>query len=104
MNKRVIESLIKCGAFDFTDNTRASMVEGLEQVFDIAQRTQKDRQSGQESIFGMLASSTNSSSQSNYRLPDIPEWDESEKLKFEKEGIGFYITGHPLSKYRFNNE
>lgn len=99
VNKRVIESLIKCGAFDFTDKTRAAMVEGLEQVFDIAQRTQKDRQSGQESIFGMLESSTNSSSQSNYRLPDIPEWDESEKLKLEKEGIGFYITGHPLSKY-----
>lgn len=99
VNKRVVESLIKCGAFDFTGYARASMTEGLEQVYEIGQRTQKDRQSGQVSIFGMLEGTTASSSQAGYRLADIPEWDETEKLRLEKEGIGFYITGHPLEKY-----
>jgi len=99
VNKRVVESLVKCGAFDFTGNTRASMTQGLEPVFEIAQRTQKDRQSGQESIFGILDNADASSGHSTFRLPEIPEWDESEKLRLEKEGIGFYITGHPLEKY-----
>ncbi|MBD3307109.1 DNA polymerase III subunit alpha [candidate division KSB3 bacterium] len=98
VNKRVIESLIKCGAFDFTQTPRAAMAQGLEQVFETAQRTQKDRKSGQENIFGMLDPAA-SSVQLPYQLPDIPEWEESEKLKLEKEGIGFYITGHPLEKY-----
>ncbi len=98
VNKRVVESLIKCGAFDFTGSPRAAMAEGLEAVFDIAQKTQKDRQSGQSSIFGMLDTS-NASSLSDNQLPDVQEWEEAKKLKLEKEGIGFYITGHPLSKY-----
>jgi DNA polymerase-3 subunit alpha len=99
VNKRVVESLIKCGAFDFTEKHRSAMAEGLEQVFEIALRTQKDRQSGQVNIFGMLADNSPSSGPSGYQLPDIPEWDETEKLRLEKEGIGFYITGHPLEKY-----
>lgn len=98
VNKRVVESLIKCGAFDFTGKTRAAMAQALESVFDIAQKTQKDRQSGQANMFGMLDAS-NSSSMTGGQIPDIPEWEETEKLKLEKEGIGFYITGHPLSKY-----
>ncbi len=99
VNKRVVESLIKCGAFDFTGDSRASMTEGLNQVFEIAQRTQKDRQSGQESIFGILDNAATSSRKAIFQLPELAEWDESEKLRLEKESIGFYITGHPLEKY-----
>ncbi|PID56124.1 DNA polymerase III subunit alpha [candidate division KSB3 bacterium] len=99
VNKRVVESLISSGAFDFTGRPRAAMVKGLEKLFEIAQRTQKDRQSGQASIFGMLEAASSASSSGDDQIPDIPEWDEADKLKFEKEGIGFYITGHPLSKY-----
>jgi DNA polymerase-3 subunit alpha len=99
VNKRVAESLIKCGAFDFTGKPRAAMTKGLEAVFEIAQRTQKDRKSGQASIFGMLEAASPSSATADEQIPEIPEWDETELLKLEKEGIGFYITGHPLSKY-----
>ena len=99
VNKRVVESLIKCGAFDFTGNARAAMAAGLEKVFEIAQRNQKDRKTGQANIFGILESSSSSSEQAGYQLPNVAEWDESEKLKLEKQGIGFYITGHPLGKY-----
>ena len=101
VNKRVVESLIKCGAFDFTGAARASMMAGLEQVFEIAQRTQKDRQNGQVSIFGMLDNSSGSAGHALYQLPNVPEWEESERLRLEKESIGFYITGHPLEKYTF---
>lgn len=101
VNKRVVESLIKCGAFDFTGATRAGMIAGLETIFEMAQRTQKDRQSGQENLFGMLGNTAAASGPVVFRLPDVPEWDEAEKLRLEKEGIGFYITGHPLEKYRY---
>ena len=99
VNKRVVESLIKCGAFDFSGKTRAAMTQGLEALFESAQRHQKDRQSGQASIFGMLAAAP-SAPKAVDPLPHVPEWDETEKLKLEKEGLGFYITGHPLEKYR----
>ncbi|GAK53078.1 DNA polymerase III, alpha subunit [Candidatus Moduliflexus flocculans] len=100
VNKRVVESLIKCGAFDFSGHARAAMAQGLEQVFELAQKTQKERQSGQSNIFGMLAN-TPAGSSAAFQLPNVKEWDESEKLKLEKEGIGFYITGHPLEKYLY---
>lgn len=100
VNKRVAESLIKCGAFDFSGHARAAMAEGLEQVFELAQKTQKERQSGQSNIFGML-SKTPGNSAAQFRLPNVKEWDDADKLKLEKEGIGFYVTGHPLEKYLF---
>lgn len=100
VNKRVVESLIKCGAFDFTGHPRAALVQAMEPIYEIAQRTQKDRQSGQASIFGMLDGG-NGGSSSAYQIPDVEEWDEMERLKLEKEGIGFYITGHPLEKHAF---
>ena len=99
VNKRVAESLIKCGAFDFTGKTRAAMAKGLEPLFEIAQRTQKDRQSGQGNIFGFFGQTAATAGNATFQLPDEPEWDEAEKLRLEKEGIGFYITGHPLAKY-----
>lgn len=101
VNKRVVESLIKCGAFDFTNHRRDAMFEVLEKVFDSAQSAQKDRQSGQVSLFGMIT--TGSKSAGQVVVPAVAQkaWDESEKLKLEKESIGFYITGHPLEKYVF---
>ncbi len=101
VNKRVVESLIKCGAFDFTGDARAAMVKAVEPIYEIAQKTQKDRQSGQVSIFGMLESGSNGGSSQTYQIPNVDEWDEMDRLRLEKEGIGFYITGHPLEKYAF---
>jgi DNA polymerase-3 subunit alpha len=101
VNKRVVESLIKCGAFDFTGHPRAALVKAMEPIYEIAQKTQKDRQNGQSSIFGLLDAGNNGGSHSTYTIPDIAEWDEIERLRLEKEGIGIYITGHPLEKYAF---
>ena len=98
VNKRVIESLIKCGAFDQTGAGRARMMAALEGAIEGAQVLQKDRQSGQVNMFGTFQSQEKVS-KAHSSLPDVEEWSESNLLKFEKESLGFYITGHPLECY-----
>lgn len=97
VNKRVIESLIKCGAFDSTGATRAAQMEGLEAAMNLGQRIQQERDSAQVSLFG--TEETVKINGSGGKLPNIPEWHDKEKLAFEKEALGFLITGHPLDRY-----
>ena len=93
VNKKVLESLIKAGALD-SMGKRSQLMFNLPGVMDAAMRFQKERDSGQESMFGMM------SQPASPRLTDVDEWDESHRLLMEKEALGFYITGHPLNKYR----
>src|SRR6185503_8448951 len=88
-------SLIKCGAFDTMHTQRAQLFEALEGALARSGEIQKDRESGQSSLFE--AFDANASSQS---LPNVPEWPENVKLAYEKELLGFYVTGHPLERYR----
>jgi len=98
VNKKVIEALIKCGAFDVTGGHRAQLLAGLEEAMDGGQRLQRERESGQESLFGnheIISFGGN-----NYGvLPEIGEWDERERLANEKEALGFYVSGHPLDRF-----
>ncbi|MBE9504171.1 MAG: DNA polymerase III subunit alpha [Proteobacteria bacterium] len=98
VNKRVIESLIKCGAFDGTDAKRSQLISVLEEAMDCAQVLQKDRLSGQANMFGAFQSQERET-HAHTSLPEIEEWPENELLNFEKESLGFYITGHPLASY-----
>lgn len=93
VNKRVVESLIKCGAFDSTGANRSQMMESLEDVLDYGQRVQKERSGLQISLFD------SGGSELHPPMPAIDEWDEKQLLAFEKESLGFYITGHPLTRY-----
>ncbi|HET6421198.1 MAG TPA: DNA polymerase III subunit alpha [Geobacteraceae bacterium] len=98
VNKRVAESLIKCGAFDSTGAKRAQMIAALEFAMEMGQKIQKEKESAQVSLFGadeIIKGNGNGKS----TLPEIPEWGEKELLAFEKEAIGFYITGHPLDRH-----
>ncbi len=98
VNKRVVESLIKCGAFDSTGAKRAQVMAALESAMELGQKIQKEKDSAQVSLFGtdeMIKGNANGLG----TLPDIPEWGEKELLAFEKEAIGFYITGHPLARH-----
>ncbi|MCP3676334.1 MAG: DNA polymerase III subunit alpha, partial [Deltaproteobacteria bacterium] len=95
-NKKVVESLIKCGAFDSTGASRAQLFESLVTAMEVAQGVQRDREQGQISIFAGLSKD---SAAPAMVLPGIEEWPEKEKLNYEKEALGFYITGHPLLKY-----
>jgi DNA polymerase-3 subunit alpha len=98
VNKRVIESLIKCGSFDTLGYYRRQLMESLDSAMDEAQRKQKELLSNQSSFFDDLDNSAPSgqNGSGSYRIPDLPEWDRKELLAIEKETLGFYISGHPL--------
>ena len=97
LNKRVLESLIKSGAMDSLGR-RAQLMAVLDKAMDVAQKAQRDAESGQHGLFGIFQDeATNSHAET---LPDIPDWDEHARLANEKEILGFFITGHPLEKYR----
>jgi DNA polymerase-3 subunit alpha len=94
LNKRVIESLIKAGAFDSLGGRRAQHMVVLDRVMDLGQKRQRETSSGQHGLFvgdGEVAPPLD--------LPDLPDWTEAERLAGEKEVLGFYVTGHPLEKY-----
>lgn len=95
VNKRVVESLIKCGAFDFTNAPRASLLAALDRAMEMAASSQRDRTSGQARLFDMLSGEASPEPD----LPDVSEWGERQLLAYEKESLGFYITGHPLAQY-----
>ncbi|MEI6704718.1 MAG: DNA polymerase III subunit alpha, partial [Deltaproteobacteria bacterium] len=98
VNKRVIESLIKCGAFDSTVANRASLIEGLEAATSYGQKIQEERTSVQVSLFG-TEEVVRGNGHGGMKLPVVSEWHDKEKLAFEKEALGFLITGHPLDRY-----
>jgi len=99
VNRRVIESLIKCGAFDSTGARRAQLMAILDEALETGQRLGRDREAGQGSIFDLMGGGGTQAAQSA-QLPALPEWGEHDKLAYEKEALGFYITGHPLSAYQ----
>ena len=94
VNKRVIESLIKAGAFDTVDINRSLLYGNIDRAMDWGQRKQREREIGQGGLFGMLAEGNN-----EHEMDPAEEWPEGLKLKHEKETLGFYITGHPLRRY-----
>ncbi len=96
VNRRVVESLIKCGAFDSLHPVRSQATAALEEAMEMAQTIQKDRLSGQISMFGTFAGQQRNSEPP---LPNIPEWKHRQKLAMEKEALGFYFSGHPLDAY-----
>jgi DNA polymerase-3 subunit alpha len=97
VNRRVIESLIKCGAFDFTGAKRSQMMAVMDQAIDIGQEIQRDRRNGQFSLFEVVADHNPGAAYPP--LPEVEEWNESQILNYEKEALGFFITGHPLARH-----
>ncbi len=95
VNSRVIESLIKSGSYDSLGFKRSQLMATLEKAMDQAKAVQRDKQSGQMSLFS-VAPEAEPSETASIPLPDIPEWEERQRLAYEKETVGFYITGHPL--------
>jgi DNA polymerase-3 subunit alpha len=99
VNRRVIESLIKCGAFDSTQVSRARMSGALDDAMKVGQAYQRDQASNQIDIFSVLGTPTKAAKKAGESYPAVTEWSQQEALAFEKEALGFYITGHPLDKY-----
>jgi DNA polymerase-3 subunit alpha len=99
VNKRVIESLIKCGAFDATKISRGRMMGALDEAMRAGQAHQRDQESNQIDIFAILGAATKGSRKAGDVYPQATEWSAQESLSYEKEALGFYISGHPLDKY-----
>ncbi|MGE5219648.1 MAG: DNA polymerase III subunit alpha [Chloroflexota bacterium] len=99
VNRRVIESLIKCGAFDSTQVSRARMTGALDDAMKAGQAHQRDQASNQIDIFGMLGAPSQGTKKAGESYPSVNEWSQQEALAFEKEALGFYISGHPLDKF-----
>ncbi|PKL46454.1 MAG: DNA polymerase III subunit alpha [Planctomycetes bacterium HGW-Planctomycetes-1] len=98
VNKQVIESLIKAGAFDKLGGSRAQMMAGLETAMRAGSNMQSDRASGQLGLFesGEVKKDYEKDHQ---KLPDVPAWPETQMLAYEKEVLGLYVTKNPLSEH-----
>jgi DNA polymerase-3 subunit alpha len=97
LNKRVLESLIKSGAMDSFGH-RAQLTTVLDKAIERGQNAQRDAEFGQHGLFGVFQQEE--TAMQNDKLPNLPDWDEHTRLAAEKEILGFFITGHPLEKYK----
>jgi DNA polymerase III subunit alpha len=97
LNKRVLESLIKSGAVDSLGR-RAQLMAVLDKAIEQAQKTQRDAEFGQHGLFGVFQLEEGATQGDG--LPNTPDWDEHTRLSAEKEILGFFISGHPLEKYK----
>lgn len=94
MNKRAVESLIKCGAFDGLGNTRRSMLTAYEELIDFVEENKRRNLEGQFNLFGKTEQSTEV-----FEMPRMDEYPLAQLLAMEKEMSGIYLSGHPLSEY-----
>lgn len=103
VNRRVIEQLIKCGAFDSLHPQRAQVMNVLDEAIERAQLFQKERQGGQKTLFDLLNRTAQKGAKqvSNVQqLPECPPWDDKTMLRYEKESLGFYVSSHPMNLYK----
>jgi DNA polymerase-3 subunit alpha len=96
LNRRVLENLIRCGAFDSLGAHRSQLLAVFEEATELGQRYQKDHASGQIGLF----EDESFDDVNDIKLPDLDEMPRALQLKDEKELLGFYVTGHPLDDYR----
>lgn len=97
VNKRTIENFIKAGAFDCLGGYRKQFMQIYPLIMDDALRAKKSSMSGQMTLFDMF--SEEEKQEYEIKLPDVGEYEKEQKLSFEKEVLGVYITGHPLEEY-----
>jgi DNA polymerase-3 subunit alpha len=89
--------LIKCGAFDWTEQPRRQLFEAIDNAITVAQKIQSDKNSNQTSLFGGAMAAR---SRPQIRFNDVGEWATSIKLSHERDALGFFITGHPVEAFR----
>ena len=100
LNKKTLETLVRSGAFDCFDRSRAQLMDALDRAIDAARSIQKSAELGQGSLFGGSPELAEAVKPKEVYDDDLSEWRELEKLKLEKDAIGFYLSGHPLHRYR----
>jgi DNA polymerase-3 subunit alpha len=98
LNKRQMENLVRSGAFDSLMPNRKRLFEGLERVLKLASSAARDRNDAQENLFGDAAESA----EAHLDLPDMLDWPEMDRLRYEFDAVGFYLSAHPLDSYAAN--
>jgi DNA polymerase-3 subunit alpha len=99
-NKRMMEGFIKAGAFDSTGGRRSQLMAVLDQAMEEGAAIQKERALGQTSMFACDPGiETHATALADPPLPNVPEWSQGDRLKYERELTGFYISAHPLARY-----
>ncbi|CAL1125412.1 unnamed protein product [Cladocopium goreaui] len=97
-NRSTIETLIKAGAMDSFGARRSQLTAGVERAIQAGASVHADRRAGQKGLFDDIED--DSATQVAANLPDIPEWEERQKLAAEKEVLGYYLSAHPLDEYK----
>ncbi len=110
VNRRTLQSLINCGAFDKINSNRNQLIHDLEPVYDWAQSRARDRASGQGNLFDLLGGTWSNNTGANNqgmntvlnppKAKEVPDLPPQEKLRMEKELLGFYVSDHPLKSIR----
>jgi len=95
-NKRVVESLIKAGAFDSLGHARRALMEVFEQAVDLVVPMKRNAERGQDDLFAAPGGASSSPVFHGPPVPDVPEWEKMTKLAFEREMLGLYVSDHPL--------
>ena len=95
-NRRVMEALIRSGSLDGLSASRATMMASLTSAMQAAEQLSRDRSSGQNDMFGEALPAL----QADFRLQEAPEWSESDRLSGEKDTLGLYLTGHPITEFQ----
>ena len=95
VNRRVLEALIRSGALDGVGGSRAAMMVSLTSAMQAAEQLSRDQSSGQNDMFGETLPDLSA----DFRLQDTPEWGESDRLLGERDTLGLYLTGHPITEF-----
>lgn len=96
VNRRALEAMIRAGALDFPDSSRAGLMQGLEEALRLADQQGRAGAVGQDDLFGLAAEPVRPARAS---ADAIPEWPEAQRLQEEKETLGLYLTGHPIAQF-----
>lgn len=97
-NRKVLESLIKCGAFDDFHLKRSELFQVLGRVLELSAKVQRDRERGQLSLLDRMEEPHDLSGR-DALVPELEEWPEHQLLSYERDVLGFYVSAHPLAKY-----
>ncbi len=97
--KRTLEAMVKAGSFDGFKRTRASLAAALPAAIQLGEQRTRATAAGQDDLFGGLAAPTQDSAPPPIVFPSLPEWSESERLSGERETLGLFLSGHPITEF-----
>ena len=100
VNKRVLEGLVKCGGFDSLEPDRARLLAGLDELVALGLHLRNEQAEEQSDLFALLSEEESAKVALRVELPEADPLPPRQRLKLEKEALGFYLSGHPLDPYR----